>query len=89
MNKHRRKLIEEARDLIGIAFSKLEEARSMLGDVKDAEQEAFDNLPESLQGADRGTAMETIIDAIDAAATAIDEFDFDSIFTSLDEAVET
>jgi hypothetical protein len=89
MNKHRRKLIEEARDLIGIAFSKLEEARSMLNDVKDAEQDAFDNLPESLQETDRGAAMENAVDMLDTATSAIDDFDFDSIYECLDQAVES
>lgn len=54
MNKLRRRQIAAAMDL-------LSEAMSILEHVRDEEQESFDNMPESLQGSERGEAMEEII----------------------------
>ena len=51
MNKARRKEIARAIEL-------MDEAREILEAVKDEEQEAFDNMPESLQCSERGEAME-------------------------------
>ena len=54
MNKERRKELEAIDTLIAAAKERLEM-------VRDAEQEAFDNLPESLQQGERGQAMEEAI----------------------------
>lgn len=58
MNKARRKEIARAIELI-------EEAREILENVRDEEQDAFDNLPESLQSSERGEAMEEYISTLD------------------------
>lgn len=58
MNKARRKELTEIINLI-------EEARERLEAVKDEEQEAFDNLPESFQYSERGETMEEYINAMD------------------------
>lgn len=51
MNKQRRK------DLEGI-IENLEEQKSKLEDLQQEEQDAFENLPESLQDSERGQAMQ-------------------------------
>lgn len=58
MNKQRRKEIAKAIDLI-------EQAREILENVKDEEQEAFDNMPESIQVSERGEQMEDYIYTIE------------------------
>lgn len=58
MNKQRRKEIAKAIDLI-------KQAREILETVKDEEQEAFDNLPESIQYSERGETMEEYISTIE------------------------
>lgn len=58
MNNIRRKSVKEALNLI-------EKAREILEEVKDEEQEAYDNLPESLQCGERGEQMQENIDNID------------------------
>lgn len=58
MNKQRRKEIAKAIDLI-------EQAREILEAVLDEEQEAFDNMPESLQCSERGETMEEYISTIE------------------------
>lgn len=82
MNKARRATIAEAAELISQARDLAEKARDLLGDVHDEEQEAFDNLPESLQQGDRGQAMEQAFGQIAEWMDAIDEF------TALDVSVE-
>lgn len=60
MNKQRRnrifKMVERINEIVGI----LETAR-------DEEQEALDNLPESIRESERGERMEEYIDALDNA----------------------
>ncbi len=53
MNNARRKLINDARELLQTAM--------------DEEQEAFENLPESLQYTERGEAMETTVSELEEA----------------------
>lgn len=66
MNKVRRQDLAEI-------FDTLDEAISQLGDVRDEEQEALDNLPESFQESPRGEAMQEAIDAMDAVESAIED----------------
>ena len=65
MNKQRRKSIDRLID-------KLSEIRDEIEMLKDEEQEAFDNMPESLQSSERGENMETAIYALDEAYESID-----------------
>lgn len=41
------------------------DAAAELEAVKEEEQEAFDNMPESLQGGEKGQAMEAAIEALE------------------------
>ena len=61
MNEERRKRLRAARDEI--------EA------VKEEEQEAYDNLPESLQTGERGDAMENNISMLDEAIGSLNEIE--------------
>ena len=60
MNKQRRKAI-------GDIYDKLIDIQSDLECIRDEEQEAFDNLPESIQCAERGERMEEYISSLDEA----------------------
>lgn len=66
MNKLRRKQIQEALSLI-------EKAYVLLTNAKDEEEMAFENLPESLQESERGTAMQDNVDYLDTAVTGLEE----------------
>lgn len=66
MNKVRRQRIKEAIDLI-------QQVNEILAEVGDEEEEAFDNMPESLQESERGEQMQEYIDMIDEANEAIDD----------------
>jgi len=59
MNQARRKELEKAREIIDI--------------VKIEEEEAYENLPESLQCSEKGDAIEENIGALDEAIEQIDQ----------------
>lgn len=65
MNKQRRN------DLLDVVSS-LEEAYDRLNEIRDEEQEALDNMPESLQTSSRGEAMQEAIDEMDSIAEGIE-----------------
>jgi phage shock protein A len=66
MNKARRAAIAEL-------VTKLDELRGDLESIRDKEQEAFDNMPESLQGSERGTDSENAIETLTNALDSIQE----------------
>lgn len=66
MNKPRRKKLQEALNL-------LEQARTIIEECADEEQEAFDNLPESIQYGEQGEKMEEMISNMIDAYETIDE----------------
>lgn len=66
MNAQRRKSIQEVID-------QLTDLQSTVENLKDEEQEAYDNLPENLQGSERGEAMSEAADNLDSAYNSIDE----------------
>ena len=91
MNRERRSrirgLIKAFKDLSSTIQNDLS---SQVQDLHDLEEEAFDNMPESMQDSDRGTAMQDAMDelqsAVDLCAEASDAID--SIVDSLQAATE-
>ena len=65
MNNKRRKEISKI-------VSTLEGVRDRLSEVVDEEQSAFDNMPESLQGSDRGCESEEAIDCLNDALDSVE-----------------
>ena len=98
MNADRRKKLNALQDLLqqtglSAAMDNLKAIRDDLEGVRDEEQEAFDNLPEGLQSAERGQGMEAAIEALTEAFETleglIDGFDFDLIdeaFSKIEDA---
>lgn len=66
MNKTRRKQLSEA-------VSKLEEAMQIVDDMRSEEEDAYLNMPESLQESERGQQMDEYINSMDEASGSIDE----------------
>lgn len=66
MNKKRRKEIENLRESIS-------ETKAKLQDLLDEEQQAFDNMPESIQESERGEEMQEIIEYMGAAIDSLEE----------------
>ena len=61
----------ERRTQLAKAVRLLERAIEIIENAKDEEQEAFDNLPESIKDSERGENMESYIDLLDAADGSI------------------
>lgn len=76
MNKERRKKIEVIKD----SFLDLQEDLQAL---LDEEQEAYDNLPESLQESEKGERMSSSIENIDSAMSSLGE-----VIEFLDELIQ-
>lgn len=73
MNKERRKLLIKAQEMI-------DEARSLIEDVKDEEDDAYSNLPENLIYSERGeemednvTALEDVLDELEEVSSALED----------------
>jgi len=65
MNAQRRKDIQRAIEL-------LDEANQILSAAADEEQEYYDNMPESIQGGERGEAADAAADRLADAAADVD-----------------
>jgi len=69
MNKLRRKAIE-------LLSERMETIKEELETIRDEEQEYFENMPESLQGSEKGEAAEEILGSLEDSlydmTTAID-----------------
>ena len=66
MNRERRKRLQEA-------FDKIVEVQEILSEVRDEEQEAYENLPENFQYGERGEEMQGYIEMIDEADGYLDD----------------
>ncbi len=66
MNKQRRAEL-------GRLDTRLEELRADLETIKDDEQSAFDQMPESLQNGERGQKAENVVSFLDDALSSLDD----------------
>ena len=76
MNKARRKWLEEV-------IAKLEEQKDELENIQSEEQEAYDNMPESLQYSERGEAVGEIAGDLESYAS-----DLQDVIDNLQEIVD-
>ena len=66
MNKTRRKRLN-------IILEQFEALNDVLAEIAEEERDAFDNLPESIQNADKGSDIEAQADALETANTDLAE----------------
>jgi Mg2+ and Co2+ transporter CorA len=100
MNKQRRKslseiidLIEAIKPMVEALKGEAENIRDRISSDRDEEQEAYDNMPVSLQDGERGQDMSESIDRMEEAHTdietlfdALDQIDLDDLISKIDEA---
>lgn len=53
--------------------AKLKQLSEEIESIRDDEQDYFDNMPENLQGSERGEIAENAIDALDEASSNLEE----------------
>ena len=74
MNTKRRKAIAKAlEDYLNKETAAREELRDVLEAVRDEEEEAFENLPESIQETERGEIMQDVISALEDLISELDD----------------
>ncbi len=81
MNNKRRNEIEKMKaDLATIKVAtellagRVQDAKDALEAIKDAEQDAYDNMPEGLQQGDRGQACEVAVSALENVVGTLETF---------------
>lgn len=78
MNAKRRNAINSIiNDLIDKFEEIKAEAIDQLSEIRDEEQEAFDNLPEALQDSERGENMQDCIDALDSFISDLEDMEIE------------
>lgn len=90
MNLERRARIEKLIDQVQTAAAELRDFYNDLTSLQEEEQEAFDNLPEGLQQAERGQQMEAIASALEDALGTLDSAidDVESAASDIESALD-
>ena len=83
MNQKIRRQIEELYEQLVEMQEKLSSTGNVLGELRDAEQEKFNNLSEGLQASDNGQKIEQAAACLDTATDAVE-----SAESSLGDAIE-
>ena len=87
MNKIRRKELAKIVEKLEALDALRAEIQEELEAVMDEEQEALDNMPESLQDSEKGCQMQEYIDAMQCALDDLENFDVESIMDQLQEVI--
>lgn len=87
MNNARRNELKSVITLLQKAEQLRSEAAELLTQIQDDEQDYFDNMPESLQGGDKGTAAEEAISALEDVGCDLDGFDIDGIVSRIEDII--
>ena len=86
MNTKRRNAINSIiNDLIDKFEEIKAEAIDQLSEIRDEEQEAYDNLPESLQESERGENMQNCIDALEYFMSDLENMEIEGTDDLLEE----
>lgn len=88
MNNERRKALRDLAARIDTKIDELSELMSELETLKEEEQEVFDNMPESFQQGERGEKVQSAIDNLEEATSAIDCDEMRGALSSIEAACE-
>ena len=89
MNKQRRRALGALIPQLEMMCTLREEITDRLDTIMGEEQEALDNLPESLQESERGQQMQEYIDTMEEVLDALQEIDFDDLISSIEEIADS
>ena len=86
MNAKRRNAIESVVNELIEKFEEIKaEAIDQLSEIRDEEQEAYDNLPESLQESEKGENMQNCIDALEYFMSDLENMEIEGTDDLLEE----
>jgi len=89
MNNQRRKRLRQIAVDIENEFQALaQKFAEQIEEIRDEEEEAFENLPESLQMGERGDAMQQAIDFLGDAESELESFDPVDVLDAINSAIE-
>lgn len=88
MNRIRRKSLKAILGQMDELSTVLETVKEALQDVLNEEQEAYDNLPEGLQEADRGQQMQEYIETLEGVVDSLEELDIEDLYETVEEIAE-
>lgn len=88
MNNNRRKDIKSILSRLANLQAEFEAIRDDVQSVAEAEREAFDAMPESLQEGERGQRASEAADALEEVHSDMDAIDFDDLTSRLETAAE-
>lgn len=88
MNRIRRKSLRTILGQMDELSTVLETVKEALQDVLNEEQEAYDNLPEGLQEADRGQQMQEYIEALEGVVDSLGDLDIEDLYGTIEEIAE-
>lgn len=88
MNNARRKEIQKLSTDLADLQGKIQDIANQLESIKDEEQEYYENMPESLQGGDKGDRAQEAVSSMEDALAMLEDFDIDEITNLLDTASE-
>ena len=77
MNSNRRNEIDRIMERIDSLMADLSDIKDSIETVCNEEQDALDNLPESMQDAERGKRAQAAIDALEEALNGMEDVDSD------------
>ncbi len=86
MNNIRRKELAAIVDLANKLSTLLDEIRNDLENIRDEEQDAYDNMPEGLQASERGENSEAAISQMEDALSMLTDLDPETLIGYLEEA---
>jgi hypothetical protein len=81
MNKQQWKTLIPLLNEMRANIDAIEEARSGIETIRDAEQQKLDNMPEGLRNSDKGEALDSIVTAL----STIMDFDVASLTDAIDD----
>lgn len=86
MNAKRRNAIDSVINELIEKFEEIKaEAIDQLSEIRDEEQEAYDNLPEALQDSERGENMQDCIDALEYFMSDLENMEIEGTNDLLEE----
>ena len=88
MNAKRRKALGSIITKLEALESLRQEIQEQLEEIMDEEQDALNNMPESLQEGERGQQMQEYIDTMDGVNDELDCMNIDELTDQLREIVE-
>lgn len=73
MNNARRKSLNNINIELDMVLTRLKEIKQDLGAIQSDEEDAYDNMPESLQASDRGEASQEAQENLDSAISSLED----------------